>query len=113
MSKSTHLRVLDDIVHIIRRLRPVKEKLNKESRSLADQLERAATSMGLNLAEGNAVRDGNRKARLKNALGSTQEVRVALKLAAAWGYIPDALADELDRELDRIAAQLYCLTYRR
>ena len=58
MSKSTHLWVLTDILHIIRRLRPVKEKLKRDSKSLADQLERAADSMALNLGEGNAVATG-------------------------------------------------------
>jgi four helix bundle protein len=112
METNTHLRVLDDVFTLIRRLRPVVGRLKKESRSLADQLERAANSIALNLSEGNAVKNGNRKARFENALGSAKETRTAVKLAGAWGYIPDAVAEELDAKLDSIAAQLYCLTYR-
>jgi four helix bundle protein len=87
-------------------------RLAGRSRSLADQLERAATSIALNLSEGNAVRDGNRKARFKNALGSAYETRSALKVAAAWGHIGEDEAARLDRALDCIAARTYRLIHR-
>ena len=112
MSTTTHLHVLTDTIDIIRLLRPIVGRVKKHNRSLSDQLERAASSIALNLSEGNAVRDGNRQKHFRIALGSTQETRTALKVASAWGYLPAADGMGLDRSLDSIAARIYCLAYR-
>ncbi len=76
---------------------------------MTDQIERAATSIALNLAEGNATRDGNRRARFANALGSAQETRVALRVAAAWGWLDASEVRDLDAALDSICAMIYRL----
>ncbi len=109
MSNTTHLRVLRDTIQIIRELRPVIGRLKKRNAKLADQLERAATSSALNQGEGNAMRGGNRRKHFDIALGSTQEVRVALETAAALGYIPDEIVTRFDPRLDSICARLYRL----
>ncbi|MFW5877174.1 MAG: four helix bundle protein [Myxococcota bacterium] len=68
---------------------------------------RASQSMALNLAEAHGSRAGNRRARLETALGSTQESRVALRIAAAWGYVDRSRARSIDAELDRVAAMTW------
>jgi four helix bundle protein len=58
--------------------------------ALADQLERAGTSVVLNTAEagGRAGRDSVRVLRI--ASGECREVRAALVATAAWGYAGEA-----------------------
>jgi hypothetical protein len=50
---------------------------------------------------------GNRRARLFTACGSANETRVALRTAAAWGYIDEVDADRADRKLDLVVAKTY------
>jgi four helix bundle protein len=85
------------------------ETIRRHDRSLGDQLRRSLTSIGLNLGEGNASRDGHRRARFDDALGSTQESRVALRIAAAWQYVDGETVRGFDAELDSIAARIYRL----
>ena len=42
-----------------------------------------------NLAEGEAHRGGNKRAKFEIAHGEANEVRASLDLALAWGYITD------------------------
>ena len=82
------LRVQHLVLDIIRQLRPVLAVLRRRDRSLEDQLRRAIASVALNLAEGVASRDGNKKLRYQNALASLNESRTALDVAVAFGYLP-------------------------
>jgi four helix bundle protein len=100
------LAAIDDVGPLVRRIA-------EHDRSLADQLRRAAQSMALNLGEAAGSRAGNRRARLESALGSTQESRVALRIAAAWGYIPAEEATAADAQLDRVAAMTWRWLYPR
>ena len=76
---------------------------------LARQLQRAATSVPLNLAEGLYSQGGNRRARLHTAMGSANEVMACLDVGAALGYLDERdVAAERDR-LDHIRATLYKL----
>jgi four helix bundle protein len=61
--------------------------MRRYDRSLADQLVRAASSVALNIAEPDASDAGNQRARFCTAAGSASEVRAALRLAVAWGYV--------------------------
>jgi four helix bundle protein len=88
-------------------LAPLVRRVAEHDRSLADQLRRAAQSIALNLGEAAGSRAGNRRARLETALGSTQESRVALRIAAAWGYLSGEDAQALDAMLDRVAAMTW------
>jgi four helix bundle protein len=112
MQDTTRLRVLHDTLLLIERLRPIVALVRRHDRSLADQLKRASTGIALNLGEGNASRDGHRRARFDDALGSTQETRVGLKVAAAWGHLDRDTVAALDAELDSIAARIYVLARR-
>src|SRR5215470_7092704 len=91
----------DVALDLIRALRPVVVQLRKHSRDAADQVERAASSIVLNLAEGDR-RCGRDPGRFFDmAHGSAGEIRGALDLADAWGWQVDSAQARalLDREL--------------
>ena len=92
-------------------LRPVLDGLMKSDRALADQLRRAASSVVLNIAEGNRRTGKDRLHFFRIAAGSAAEVRAALDVARAWGMIGAAPAAEAD--LDRVLAMLWKLTHPR
>ncbi len=85
--------------------------LAKADRNLADQLRRAASSVVLNIAEGNRRTGMDRLHFFRIAAGSAAEVRAALDVARAWGMVGAAPA--VEAELDRVLAMLWRLTHRR
>ena len=90
-------------------LRPIAAKIERSDRDLADQLRRAATSVALNLSEGSQSLKGNKNKHYSIAHGSAAEVRAALEIAVAWGWI-DESAEAL-RLLDRLMRLLWGLTH--
>ena len=92
-------------------LRPVLGELLKSDRSLADQLRRAASSVVLNIAEGNRRTGKDRLHFFRIAAGSAAEARAALEVARAWGMV--GAAPVAEAELDRVLAMLWRLTHRR
>ena len=100
----------DVALDLVRALRPVVAQLRSYSAEAADQVERAASSIVLNLAEG-CRRHGRDPRRFWDiAHGSASEIRGALDLADAWGWPVDSTQARvlLDREL----ALLWGLTRR-
>ena len=91
----------DVALDLIRALRPVVAQLRKHSPDAADQVERAASSIVLNLAEGSRRRGRDPKRFFDMAHGSAGEIRGALDLADAWGWQVDGAQARvlLDREL--------------
>jgi len=88
-------------LELARSLAPIIAALKKYSSEQADQLERAASSVVLNVAEG-ARRQGKDPRRFYAfANGSASEIRAVLDLAQALGWaLDDAHARQLlDREL--------------
>ena len=86
---------------LIRALRPVVVQLRKHSPDAADQVERAASSIVHNLAEGDR-RNGRDPGRFyAMAHGSAGEIRGALDVAEAWGWRIDCekAREILDLEL--------------
>lgn len=84
-------------------------RVRKRSRELAMQLERAADSIALNLAESGGRFGGDRLQHYRIAYGSLREVRSALELAVAKGWLDGtepahALAHRLGGLLYRLAA---------
>ena len=71
------------------------------------QLKRAINSVILNLAEANGRRGGDRRRSIETARGSLEETRVALKLAMAWGYLPEKKVERIDAVLDRVGAMTW------
>ena len=101
----------DAALGMVGALRPVLAQLAKGDRALADQVRRAGSSVALNLAEGNRRTGQDRLQFFRIAAGSAAEVRAALEVALAWGYIDAAPGAEA--ELDRVLAMVWRLTHRR
>ncbi|TMQ22790.1 MAG: four helix bundle protein [Deltaproteobacteria bacterium] len=91
----------DVALDLIRALRPVVAQLRTYSPDAADQVERAASSIVLNLAEGDRRHGRDPRRFFDMAHGSAGEVRGALDLADAWGWQVDSGQARalLDREL--------------
>jgi len=86
---------------LIRALRPVVAELRKYSAEAADQVERAASSIVHNLAEGDRRHGRDPRRFFDIAHGSAAEIRGALDVAEAWGWNVDTAQARvlLDREL--------------
>jgi len=93
------------IVHL-RDLLPIIQRVDEE---LADQARRAASSVLLNLAEGQRFTNGNKLRHYEIAQGSASEIRGALDAAEGWGYLEQAT--EARALLDRLLALLWKLTH--
>lgn len=93
---------------LITALRAPVLEIKKSDAALADQLYRAASSVLLNLGEGQKFQDGNRRKHYAIAQGSANEVKAALDAAEAWGWLVDA--KEPRELLDRVLAMLWRLT---
>ena len=91
----------DVALDLIRALRPVVVQLRKCSPEAADQVERAASSIVLNLAEGGRRNGRDPRRFFYIAHGSAGEIRGALDLADAWGWPVESKQARLllDREL--------------
>ena len=101
--------VAETAIVAIRLLRSIHAKVSQHDRDLAEQIRSAMSSVALNIGEGNRCRGGNRSQRLSSAAGSNGEVRMALRVAEAWGYIDANEIAAVEEALDRIAAMLYRL----
>jgi four helix bundle protein len=91
----------DVALELVRALRSVVAQLRKYSTDAADQVERAASSIVLNLAEGERRNGRDPRRFWAMAHGSAGEIRGALDLADAWGWEVDSAHARalLDREL--------------
>jgi len=95
---------------LVRTLRTVVAELRKYSADAADQVERAASSVVLNIAEGSrrSGRDPQRFYAMAN--GSAGEILGALDLADAWGWKIEC--EQARALLDREQRLLHGLTLR-
>ena len=94
-------------LEVARQLHPFVARIRKHDNTQAKQLVDAMSSAVRNLAEGAAHKGGNKRAKYEIALGEVNEVRAALDLAIAWGYLTD---DSAVREpLGRLLALCYGL----
>ena len=98
-------------LELVTTLRPLVPLIERHDRDLADQLRRAASSIVLNLAEGNQSAKGNRQKHFAIAHGSASEVRAALQTAVAWSWIDADVAAPV--VLDRLMALLWRLRHPR
>ena len=97
-----------ELIHDLRDLVPV---IKRHDADLADQIHRAATSVVLNLGEGQRLTAGNKRRHFELAHGSANEVKSGLELAEAWGWLADTSGPR--RTLDRLLALLWRLTHPR
>ena len=79
--------------------------------NLADQIGRAATSITLNLGEGRQRTGGDQRRMYEIAHGSAAEVRSALAVGVAWGWVEEPAA--ILATMDRLMALLWRLTHGR
>jgi len=87
------------------------EKLRRRSGKLTDQLERAASSVAANVAEGNRRRGKDRLHLFRVAAGSADETRTHLRVGEAWGYLNREDIESALALVDRELAMLYRLTH--
>ncbi len=97
-------------LELIEALVPLMPRIKQKDKGLEDQLRRAASSLGLNLAEAKFSDPGNRKARLFTAAGSAGETQHALRQAIAWRVVSAGDAEAPMRLLKRIVAILWGMT---
>jgi len=93
---------------LIVQLRELVPIIMRVDQDLADQIRRAASSVLLNLAEGQRFNNGNKLRHYEIAQGSANEIRGGLDAAEGWGYIEQA--PEARALLDRLLALLWKLT---
>ena|SRR6185295_5660933 len=98
-------------IRLIEVLRPLVPRIKARDRGLADQLTRAASSVALNIGEGNYSDAGNRRARFFTAAGSANETRLALRVAVSWGLCSSTDADAAQLLIQRIQRILWKLTH--
>jgi four helix bundle protein len=108
-TRSSPFHVLQVAIDAIRKMRPVVIAIRRCDRELGEQIRRAASSVALNIAEGNRNEGGLRLSRFSTAAGSNAEVRAALQVAVAWGYVEANDVEEVEMLLDRVAAMLHRL----
>jgi four helix bundle protein len=94
----------------IRLLRAPLARIRQRSRSLGDQLERAATSVVMNLHEGSERRGADRAHFYRIAAGSAAEVRAGLEAADALGYLDTIEVAAVHDHLRQVVAILRSIT---
>ena len=90
-------------------IQPLAVNISRKDADLGRQLRRAASSIALNVAEGQYSRGKNREVRYHSALGSARESLACFEIATAMGYAPALPGDVADR-FDRIIATLVRLS---
>lgn len=98
-------------MQLIEALRPLVPRVRARDRGLADQLTRAASSVALNIGEGNYSDPGNRRARFLTAAGSANETRLALRIAVSWGILRPTDVDAAQPLIKRVLSMLWKLTH--
>ena len=84
--------------------------IRRRDARLASHVRDAGSSIALNLGEGNR-RQGRDKIHLWNvASGSAEEVRTALRVAVAWGYVDGRKVADVLARIDHLQAMLWKLT---
>lgn len=103
-----------EVAHqLIRAVRAPLAKLRRFSGKLADQAEEAASSVPMNVAEGNRRVGKDRLHFFRVAAGSAGELQSALEVAADWAYLSDDDLVEVRPVLDRELGLLWGLTHSR
>ena len=102
---------LDTAIQLVAALRAPLGRLQQHDRDLAGQARRAASSVALNLGEGQRRGGADRVQHFRIAAGSAAEVGVALRVAEAWGYLDAAGLTAARALLDRVLAMTWRLTH--
>jgi four helix bundle protein len=105
------LKVQQSALEMIAALRPIVRAIERQDRALGIQIRRAASSVSLTLGEGTYSRKGNQPARFHEALASGNEVRTAIEVALAWGYVTRPQVAEAQAVIDRMMAMIWRLLH--
>lgn len=97
-------------LELIEALVPLMSRIKQRDKALEDQLRRAASSIGLNLAEAAFSDPGNRRARLFSAAGSARETQHALRQVVAWRHVSQSEVENAAALVRRIVAILWRMT---
>ncbi len=99
------LRIHGEVVELVRRTRGVVEGIGKHDKDLERQVRRAMASVALNGREGDKQAGGKGRQRFEDAMGSADEVKGCLEVAAALGYVGEdaGLVDAWER-----VARVFC-----
>jgi len=97
----------DVAVQLVELVRGPLEQLERRNRALGDQAMRGASSILLNILEGNQRKGGDRAHLFRVAKGSVEELDGALLIAVSWGLIEEPT--EVRQLLDRLGRLLYGL----
>jgi four helix bundle protein len=100
----------DRALEALRLVRAPLAQLRRHSRSLTDQLERAATSVLLNLAEGSQRRGADRTHFYRIAAGSAAEVGAGLDAAVALGFAEPTEVAAAQDHFRQVVAMLRAIT---
>lgn len=95
---------------LIEALVPLMPRIRQRDKNLEDQLRRATSSIGLNVAEAAGSDPGNKRARFFTAAGSARETQHALRQAIAWRYVSEREAARALTLVRRIVAILWRVT---
>ena len=98
-------------IDTIRSLHPSLEILRVRDPDLFRQVRRAASSVALNISEGNRRAGKDRLHHFRVAAGSADELQTGLRVAAAWGDLREPSIAEPLRLLDRLLGMLWGLTH--
>ena len=97
-------------LELIDALVPLMPRIKQRDKALEDQLRRAASSIGLNIAEAALSDPGNKRARFHTAAGSARETQHALRQAIAWRHLRPGEAERALGLVMRIVAILWRVT---
>ncbi len=103
--------VLEVAVELVSALRAPVAAIAAKDADLARQLRRAASSVPLNIGEGNQRCGGDRIHHFRIAAGSAAETAAALRVAEAWGCAEADLLEPALALCDRVRAMLWRLTH--
>ena len=98
-------------LELISELRPLIPAISRHDKNLALQLRRCASSVVLNIAEGECSDPGTKRARFHTAAGSAGETRAALQVATCWRYVSNEQAQPSLSLSDDVIAMLWSLTH--
>jgi four helix bundle protein len=98
-------------LEIIRELVGVLAVIKRHDRDLEKQGRRAASSIALNLKEGNRRLGKDRRYHFSVAGGSADELLGVLEVSEAFGYVRGAAVKSLRELLDRELAMTWRLTH--
>ena len=96
---------------LVAALRGPLEQVQRRDPDLARQARKATSSIALNVSEGRHRAGKDRFHLYRIAEGSGGELRTALTVAVAWGYVTRSSLAEANALLDREMAMLWKLTH--